>query len=257
MAGGGLAQGILCRFSSSAYIENCDFNNLWHAIHCHDNCKMDIHNINGTQLYGGAHCSANSRIYIKRSFLRGIGGALTGSSAPWSALAAYHCSSIFGYGMECRDFHMGLYCHWTSDFHFHQAYDYDTDGITKINIKNGHIENCYHAIHAWHHSGGNTANLLVKNMQSHGILCGQGSNIHANSNVTVDGANIGFYANHSSAIVCNNSTARNCRDKGYYSGHKSEVHAGGTLSRVSGNAINYSPGSSHVLGNHDAIMYIS
>ena len=28
MAGGGLAQGILCRFSSSAYIENCDFNNL-------------------------------------------------------------------------------------------------------------------------------------------------------------------------------------------------------------------------------------
>ncbi len=75
MAGGGLIQGILCRFNF-AYIENCDFNNLWHAIGS-DNCKMDIHNINGTQLYGGAHCTANSRIYIKRSFLRGIGGTLT------------------------------------------------------------------------------------------------------------------------------------------------------------------------------------
>ena len=257
MAGGGLAQGILCRFSSSAYIENCDFNNLWHAIHCHDNCKMDIHNINGTQLYGGAHCTANSRIYIKRSFLRGIGGALSGSSSPWAALGAFHCSSIFCYGMECRDFHMGLYCHWGSDFHFHQAYDYDTDGVTKINIKNGHIENCYHAIHAWHYSGGNVNNALAKNIESNAITSGQSSNVHAHSNVTVDGANIGFYTIHSSCLIANSSTARNCRHTAYYSAHKSEMHAASTSSRLSGNAVNYSPGGSHALGNHDSYNYFS
>ena len=256
MAGGGLAHGILCRFNSSAVIENCNFNRLWHAIHCHDGCKIDISNITATELYGGVHCTGNSRIYIKRSSLRGV-GAGTGATAPWAALGAFHCSSIFGYGVECRDFHMGLYCHWTSDFHFHQAYDYDTDGITKINIKNGHIENCYHAIHAWHYSGGNVNNALAKNIESNAITSGQSSNVHANSNVTVDGANIGFYTIHSSCLIANSSTARNCRHTAYYSAHKSEMHAASTSSRLSGNAVNYSPGGSHALGNHDSYNYFS
>ena len=256
MAGGGLAHGILCRFNSSAYIKNCDFNNLWHAIHCHDNCKIDIDNINGTQLYGGVHCTANSRIYIKRSFLRGTGPGPWNKSC-WAAFAAFHCSSIFCYGVECRDFHVGLYCQWSSDFHFHQTYDYDNDGISKINIKNGHIENCHHALHIWHHSGGNAANLLVKNMQSHAIMCGCGSNIHANHNVTIDGADIGFYVVHDSAIVANHSTVRHCRNTAYYSAHKSELHAGGTRGRLVGNRIGYSPGRSHSLGNHDAYIYFS
>ena len=256
MAGGGLAHGILARFNSSAYIENCNFNRLWHAVHCHDNCKIDIINITGTELYGGAHCTANSRLYIRRSSLRGV-GAGTGSNAPWAALGAFHCSTIFCYGIDARDFHMGLYCHWGSDFHFHQAFDYDTDGITKINIKEGYIENCYHALHIWHRSGGNINNALIKNMQSHAVLCGQSSNIHAHHNVRVDGAAIGFYVVHSACIIANSSSAKNCRHTAYYAYYKSELHASTTSAKLSGNNVNYSPGGSASLGNYDSYIYFN
>lgn len=257
MAGGGLAHGILARYNSSTIIEDCNFYRMWRAIHCHDNCKMDIKNITGSELHGGVYADSNCRIYISRSSLQGVGVSNNPSTSSWAALAAYHASSIFCYGVDCRNFHLGLYAHWTSDFHFHRAYDYDTDGITQINIKDGHIENCYHGFHIWHASVGNINNTLIKSMQSHGIVSGQSSTIHAGVNVRVDGAEIGYYAIHQAIIAANNSSARNCRHTGYYSAHKSEVHANSTLTAAGGNKTNYSPGSSHSLGNYDAYIYRS
>ena len=257
MAGGGLAHGILARYNSSAIIEDCNFYRLWRAIHCHDNCKMDIANITGSELHGGVYCNSNSKIYISRSSIQGAGVSNNPSTSSWSALAAHHASTIFCYGVDCRNFHMGLYAHWSSDFHFHRAHDYDADGITQINIKDGHVENCYHAFHIHHASGGNINNTLIKGIHSHAIISGQSSNVHAGHNVRVDGADIGYYAIHQSVIGANSSSAKNCRGIGYSSRHKSEIHAHSTSTRLGGNKTNYSPGTSHALGNYDAYIYRS
>jgi hypothetical protein len=256
MSGGGLSHGILARHNSSFYVKNCNFNKLWHAIHCHDNCNMTIDDITASNIYGGAHATANCRIYITRSVFQGIGSGVYEDTS-WAGLASFHNSSIFCYGMEIKDFHVGLYCHWSSDFHFHRAYDYDSDGVTKINIKDGLIENCYHGIHTWYYSGGNINNSLVKNSQNNAIVVGQSSNIHALENIIVDGAEIGYYVSHTSILAANGSIARNCRNIGYYSAHKSELHASNTTSNLSGNAVNYSPAISHSLANSDSYIYIS
>ena len=255
MAGGGLAHGIMASYNSYANVENCSFYRLWHALYCDNNSAMNINNVNGSELQGGAHARINSAININRSTFRGI---VTGwQDASWAGLGAFHGSSIFSYGVTCLDFWVGLYSHWNSDFHFHRAFDYDNDGVTQINIRDGLIENCYHAIHVWHHSGGNVNNSLMRNMRSHAVFCGQSSNMHACNNVIVEDADIGFHAIHSSCIVANDSIAKNCRNAGYSSFHKSEIHASGTKSRLSGNRINYSPGGSHALGNHDSYIYFS
>ena len=254
MPGAGLAHGILARYNSSAYIENCSFNRIWIAGHCHDNSKLDIRNVIGTELNGGFFAVSNSRIEINRSSLSGIGAS---SPTSWMGLASFHCSSIFAFGVTCSAFNVGLYSHWNGDFHFHKAIDFAEDGVTEINIRNGLIENCWHGVHAWHNAVGNINNCLIRGSQSHAILCGQTSNVHASSNVTVDGADIGFFAIHSSALVANDSIARNCRGIAYHSAHKSEVHAANTSRNLSGNAVNYSPGSSHALGNTDSLLYFS
>jgi len=253
MAGGGLAHGILARFNSSAIIKDCNFYRLWRAIHCHDNCRMEITNITVSEAHGGVYCNSNSKIHISRSSIQGVGVSNSASTSSWSALAAHHSSLIFSYGVDCRNFHMGLYCHWSSDFHFHRSYDYDSDGITQINIKDGHVENCYHAFHVAHSSSGNINNTLIKGMQSHGIIATQASNLHAANNVRVDGAEIGYYALHQSTIQANDSSAKNCRSSGYHSRHKSELHAHRVS--VGGNAINYTPSGASSLGNYDAYIY--
>ncbi len=257
MAGAGLAHGILVKYNSSGYVTNCSFNRLWHALHCHDNSKLDINNVNGSEIYGGAHAVANSRIEITRSTFTGIDRAGQWASTSWAGLGAFHNSEVFANGMTIRNFNAGLYCHWGSDFHLHKAFDYADDGITEINIKNSLIEDCYHGVHTWHKSDGNINNLLTRNIESYAIVCGQTSNVHAAYNVTVDGADIGFYVVHGSGLVANDSTARNCRNVAYYSANKSELHAINTSKNLSLNAINYSPNASSVLGNTDSLIYFS
>ncbi|MFT5702894.1 MAG: hypothetical protein ACI9TO_000248 [Rickettsiales bacterium] len=257
MAGAGYAHGILNRYNSTSHIENCNFNNIWHATHCHDHCFMYLLDVTGTNLYGGVYAVSQSHIYVRKSSFTGIGGALTGSSAPWSGATAHHTSSIFCYGVEIRDFHAGVYSHWGSNFHFHKHYDYADDGITQTNIKNGLIENCNYGIHVWHHSGGNVNDTLIKNMEGIAVTVGNTSDIHAHSNVTIDGASNGFYAIHNSSIQANDSAVKNCRNIAYYSSNKSEIHANSTRDKVSGNVTNYSPATHAVLGNYTSYVYQS
>lgn len=250
MAGGGLAHGILIRFQSSAVIDNCTFYRLWVVAHCHDGSKLDIFNVSGSEIQTGCYAIANSRIEMTRTVLSGF--------APYGiGLGSFHCSSVFGYGVTFRNFSAGIQSHWNSDFHFHQTLDYAADGITPINVQNGLIENCVNGINVWFGSDGNAANLLIRNSSSHAIVVGQSSNVHAATNVTVDGADIGYYVIHSSALIANDSIARNCRNIAYFSSNKSELHANNTTKNLSGNATNYSPSGSGVLGNTDSLAYIS
>ncbi len=249
--GGGLAHGVLARYQSSCIIDTCTFNRVWGVAHCHDNSKLDIWNINASEIQTGVWAVASSRIEMLRSTLSGFGPYGIG-------MGSFHCSSIFGYGVTLRNLWAGIQSNWNSDFHFHQASDMAADGVTPINIQNGLIENCVNGINIWFYSGGNTANLLIKNSSSHALVVGQNSNVHANTNVTVDGADIGYYVIHGSGLIANDSTARNCRGVGYYSAHKSEMHAMNTSRNASGNAGgNYSPGGSYALGNTDSLIYFS
>jgi hypothetical protein len=250
MPGAGLAHGILARWQSSVIIDNCTFYRLWAAAHCHDGSKLDIFNVSGSELQTGCFAAASSRIEMTRVTLSGFGPYGVG-------LGSYHCSSVFGYGVIFRNFWAGVQANWNSDFHFHQTLDYAADGITPVNVQNGLIENCVNGINIWHYSGGNTANLLIRNSSSHAIVVGQSSNVHAATNVTVDGADIGYYVVHSSALIANDSIARNCRGVAYYSANKSELHAANTIKSLSGNVTNYSPSGSGVLGNTDSLAYIS
>lgn len=250
MAGAGLAHGVLARWQSSAVIDNCTFYRLWAAAHCHDGSKLDIFNVSGSELQTGCFAVANSRIEMTRSTLSGFGPYGIG-------LGSFHCSSVFGWGVIFRNFCIGVQSNWNSDFHFHQALDYAADGITPVNVQNGLIENCVNGINVWFSSEGNTNNLLIRNSSSHALVVGQTSNVHAAYNVTVDGADIGYYVIHGSALIANSSVARNCRGIAYFSANKSELHAADTIRSLSGNATNYSPSGSGVLGNTDSLLYIS
>lgn len=250
MPGAGLAHGVLARYESSAVISNCTFNRVWAVAHCHDSSKLDISNISATEIQTGVYALGSSRIEMSRSNLSGFGAYGIG-------MGSFHCSSVFGYGIILRNFCIGVQANWNSDFHFHQALDYAADGVTPTNVQNGLIENCVNGINTWFYSGGNTANLSIRSSSSHAIVVGQSSNVHACTNVTVDGADIGYYAVHTSCLIANDSIARNCRGVAYYSSNKSEVHAANTSKNLSGNAAGYSPGSSSVLGNMDSVVYFS
>lgn len=250
MPGAGLAHGVLARYQSSVTIDNCTFNRVWVVAHCHDNSKLDISNISATEIQTGVYAVANSRIEMSRSNLSGFGPYGIG-------MGSFHCSSLFGYGIILRNFWAGVQSNWNSDFHFHQALDYASDGVTPINIQNGFIENCVNGINAWFSSEGNTNNLLVRNSSSHAIVVGQSSNVHAASNVIVEGADVGYYVIHSSCLIANDSIARNCRGVAYLSSNKSELHAVNTSKNLSGNAGSYSPGGSGALGNTDSLIYFS
>jgi hypothetical protein len=250
MAGAGLAHGILARWQSSAVIDNCTFYRLWVVAHCHDGSKLDIFNVNGSELQTGCNATANSRIEMTRAIFSGFGPYGIG-------LGSFHCSSVFGNGVIFRNFSAGIYSNWNSDFHFNQTFDYAADGITPINVQNGLIENCVNGINAWFSSSGNATNLLIRNSSSHAIVVGQSSNVHVATNVIVDGADIGYYVIHSSALIANDSIARNCRGIGYFSANKSELHAANTIKNLFGNATNYSPSGSGILGNTDSLSYIS
>lgn len=254
---GGINHGVLVRYGSTLSIAHCQFQDLWHSISLHDSSQAYIDECNGINTCHGVWLSRTSFAQMNKCQWTGVGD-IADSWRYGGGVGTFHGSVLHARGNMIKNFNVGVYGHWSSNVHFNRFYRWGgTDGRTPVDIVNGHIEQCRHGVHVWHHSGGHFTDLSILSSQSHAFLTGMSSSTYAHSNVIIDGADIGFYCRHSASIVANTATVRNCRSYGFHAAYLSEIHAASTQAHVSGNANNYSPAASHTPGNHAGQIYIS
>jgi hypothetical protein len=254
---GGIVHGVLVRYGSLLSIGHCQFDHLWHAIGLHDNSQAYIGQCAGNHIISGLWSSQSSFSNMVRCQWTGVGNP----SESWRrghGVAMRHGSVLHAHGNVIRNYQYGIVNHWHSDVHFHRAHGWGgSDGRTPVDIIDGLIENCHRGVSVWHNSGGNFSHLSIRNSRHIAFETGMGSSAHAHSNVTIDGASIGFYCRHNASIVANNAVVRNCSNTGFHAAQFGEIHAGGTKAHVSGNGADYSPSASHTLGNYSGQIYIS
>jgi hypothetical protein len=255
---GGIVHGVRVRYGSHLRIAHCNFNHVWHAIGLHDNSQAYIEYCVGNNVGYGLYSWRNSYTNMKRCQWTGIGDPADDSWRKGTGVGINHSSVLHANGNTIKNFYYGVASYWSSDVHFHRFHNWGgDDGRTPVDIVNGVIENCHHGVSVWYSSGGRFNHLSILNSRSHAFRTGCGSSTYANSNVTIDGADIGFYCRHNASIVANDSMVKNCTSYGFHAAYLSEIHAGSTQAHVSGNGTNYSPAASHTLGNHAGQIYFS
>jgi hypothetical protein len=254
---GGVVHGVLVRYGSTLNITQCQFNHLWHTIALHDSSQAYIDRCIGTNVTDGP-------ISWRNGFVRMLRCQWTGVGDPDDDLRhgvgsrMRHGSVLHANGTVIDNFSIGLESYWNSDMHFNRFQQWGgSDGRTPINIVNGHVENCRNGVRVVHNSGGHFTNLTIANSLAIAFATSYGSNAFAHSGVTIDGADYGFYCRHNASIVANNAVVSNCLSYGFHAAYFGEIHANSTTANVSGNGTDYSPETSHTLGNYSGQIYFS